>query len=197
MKTFLIALALTASFAASFADAPAARQEPKNSPHTEADKHPSAAQGEQKDERASETKNDGKASESKAAGAVVRRGAALGDSPRVAFKDVLNDPQKFAGKTVIVEGVVERVCKAEGCWMQIAPEAGAGGSVRVTFDHKFSVPKDADKWKFRAEGVFGLKILSREEVEHLVKDDGAKIKTNPDGTANELSFVATGVELWK
>ena len=128
---------------------------------------------------------------------VIRRGEALGDSPQVAFADVLKEPSKFAGKTVRIEGVVERVCKAEGCWMQIKPAAGSEASVRVTFDHKFSVPKDADKMKFRAEGTVGVKTLSKEEVDHLVKDDGAKIKANPDGTAHEVSFVATGVELWK
>ena len=51
--------------------------------------------------------------------------------------------------------------------------------------------------KFRAEGEFSVKTLSKEEVDHLVKDDGAKIKANADGTAHEVSFVATGVELWK
>jgi len=85
----------------------------------------------------------------------------------------------------------------EGCWMQIAPAAGDDKAVRVTFDHKFDVPKDAGKMKFRAEGEFAVKTLSRETVEHLVKEDGAKLKTNPDGTAHEVSFVATGVELWK
>lgn len=128
---------------------------------------------------------------------VVKRGEAIGKSPVVKFADVFKEPQKFAGKPVVVEGVVERACKAEGCWMQIVPEAGAAESVRVTFDHKFVVPKDADKMKFRAEGTFSVKVLTKEQVEHLVKDDGAKIKTNPDGTANELSFLATGVELWK
>jgi hypothetical protein len=133
-----------------------------------------------------------------AAGEVVKRGTPIGDkSPAVKFADVFKEPQKFAGKAVVIEGVVERVCKAEGCWMQIAPEAGAADTVRVTFDHKFSVPKDADKMKFRAEGEFSVKVLSKEHVEHLVKEDGAKIKTNPDGTANEVSFLATGVELWK
>jgi hypothetical protein len=132
-----------------------------------------------------------------AAPEVVKRGEPLGDSPAVAFADVLEEPQKYAGKRVRIEGVVERVCQAEGCWMQIAPDGEAEAAVRVTFDHKFTVPKDAGKWKFRAEGEFAVKTLSKETVEHLVKDDGAKIKTNPDGTAHEVSFVATGVELWK
>ena len=130
--------------------------------------------------------------------APVKRGEPIGDSPRVAFADVLKEPKKYAGKAVVIEGSVERVCQMEGCWMQIVPESGAeAGAVRVTFDHKFSVPKDAAKMKFRAEGTFSVKTLSKETVEHLVKEDGAKIKTNPDGTADELAFLATGVELWK
>jgi Domain of unknown function (DUF4920) len=131
---------------------------------------------------------------------VVKRGEPLGDSPLVAFADIFKEPQKYAGKSVRVEGVVARVCQAEGCWMQITPakaDADGATAVRVTFDHKFAVPKDAAKMQFRAEGVFSVKTLSKETVEHLVKEDGAKIKANPDGTAHELSFVATGVELWK
>ena len=133
----------------------------------------------------------------KAGGGRIRRGEPLGAAPAVAFADVLKEPAKFAGRKVLVEGVVERVCQQQGCWVQIAPEAGSAESVRVTFDHKFFVPKDADKMKFRAEGAFAVKTLSKEEVEHLVKEDDAKIKTNADGTAHEVSFVATGVELWK
>jgi hypothetical protein len=128
---------------------------------------------------------------------VIKRGAPLGDSPLVKFADALKEPQKFAGKTVRIEGVVKRVCKMEGCWMEIAPDAESE-TVRVTFkDHGFFVPKDGDGLKFRAEGELKLKTLSKEEVDHLVKEDGAKVKTNPDGTANEVTFVATGVELWK
>ena len=171
MKTFLVTLLLVSALAASAF----ARQTDKPAAH---DAH--------------------KAHKADAAGEVVKRGTPIGDkSPAVKFADVFKEPQKFAGKSVVIEGVVERVCKAEGCWMQIAPEAGAAETVRVTFDHKFSVPKDADKMKFRAEGEFSVKVLSKEHVEHLVKEDGAKIKTNPDGTANEVSFLATGVELWK
>ena len=128
----------------------------------------------------------------------IRRGQPIGDSRRVAFADALKEPKKFAGKPVVIEGSVERVCQAEGCWMQIVPDGAAGAAVvRVTFDHKFAVPKDSAKMKFRAEGTFSVKTLSRETVEHLVKEDGAKIKTNPDGTADEVSFLSTGVELWK
>ena len=155
MKTFLSALALVACFAL---NADASQDQHK-------DHGKKAAAPASKDE-------------------VIKRGEALGDSPQVAFADVLKEPKKFEGKTVRIEGVVERVCKTEGCWMQIKPSADSEAAVRVTFDHKFSVPKDADKMKFRAEGTVGVKTLSKEEVDHLVKEDGAKIKTNPDGTAH-------------
>lgn len=128
---------------------------------------------------------------------VIKRGAPIGDSQQVKFADAIKEPQKYAGKTVRIEGVVKRVCKMEGCWMEIAPDAESE-TVRVTFkDHGFFVPKDGDGLKFRAEGELKLKTLSKEEVDHLVKEDGAKVKTNADGTANEVTFVATGVELWK
>jgi hypothetical protein len=128
----------------------------------------------------------------------ILRGEAIGaDTRRVAFADALKEPQKYADKTVVIEGVVRRVCQAEGCWMEIGPKAEGDGSVRVTFDHKFTIPKDAAPMNFRAEGTLKVRTLSKEAVEHLVKDDGARVKTNPDGTADEVTFLATGVELWK
>ncbi|HVF55689.1 MAG TPA: DUF4920 domain-containing protein [Pyrinomonadaceae bacterium] len=128
---------------------------------------------------------------------VVKRGEPIGKSPAVSFADVLKDPSKFTGKVVRIEGVVEKVCKAQGCWMEISPEAGAA-TVRVTFKNQgFFVPKDSNSMKFRAEGEFGIKVLTKEQVDHLVNEDGATIRRNDDGTANEVIFVAKGVELWK
>ena len=130
-------------------------------------------------------------------GDVIKRGIALNtESPAVKFADVLKEPAKFAGQRVRIEGVVERVCQSEGCWMQIAPESGASG-IRVTFkDHSFFVPKDSKSMKFKAEGEFSVKVLDKAQVDHLI-EDGAKIERKADGTADEIRFVATGVELWK
>lgn len=185
MKTFPALLALVAAFALA---APAQEQKPapRQPAHGQEEGH--AAGG----EKASA------AEVLKAGGGRIRRGEALGSSPAVAFADVLKEPAKYAGRRVIIEGVVERVCKAEGCWMQIAPEAGAVSSrgVRVTFDHKFFVPKDSEKLRFRAEGTFSVKYLTADEAAHLEKD-GASLKRGEDGEATEIAFAATGVELWK
>ena len=128
---------------------------------------------------------------------VIKRGAPLGKSEMVALADVMSEPQKFAGKSVKVEGVIVRSCKTEGCWMELAPTAD-GKTVRVKFkDHGFFIPLDAAGMNAKAEGVFEVKVLSKEEVDHLVNEDGAKIDRNADGTANEITFIATGVELRK
>ena len=134
-------------------------------------------------------RQEGEAAAAAAESGRILRGEAIGaDTQRVSFADALKEPQKYAGKTVVIEGVVRRVCQAEGCWVEIGPKAKGDGSVRVTFDHKFTIPKDAAPMNFRAEGKLKVKTLSKERVEHLVKDDGAKIKTNPDGTADEVTF---------
>lgn len=127
----------------------------------------------------------------------IKRGEPLGKSQMVALADVMKDPKKFAGKTVKVEGVIVRSCKSEGCWMELAPTM-EGKTVRVKFkDHKFFIPLDAQGLNAKAEGIFEVKVLTKEEVDHLVNEDGAKIDRNADGTANEITFVATGVELRK
>ena len=144
-----------------------------------------------------ETKPEAPAAAATADGRILRGEAIGAETKRVSFAQVLKEPAKYDGQTVVIEGVVTRVCQAEGCWVEIAPKSKGDGSIRVTFDHKFTVPKDASQMDFRAEGTLKVKKLSKETVEHLVKDDGAKIKTNPDGTADELTFLATGVELWK
>ncbi|HEX8196580.1 MAG TPA: DUF4920 domain-containing protein [Pyrinomonadaceae bacterium] len=133
------------------------------------------------------------------AGETIKRGAALGavKAERAALADVMKNPQKYAGKIVAVEGVIVRSCKKEGCWMELAANKDAK-PVRVTFgDHAFFIPLNAAGLNAKAEGVFEVKVLSKEKVDHMVNDDGAKIERNADGTANEITFVASGVELTK
>jgi hypothetical protein len=133
------------------------------------------------------------------AGDKITRGEPLsGEARKVSLDKVLKEPAKFADQKVAVEGVIVRSCKKEGCWMEMAEKEG-GRSVRVTFgDHAFYIPLNSAGMKVKAEGVFKTKTLSKEHVDHLIKDDGAKFENrNADGTVTEVSFDATGVELTK
>ena len=129
---------------------------------------------------------------------VVKRGAPISkDAKPTPLADVLASPDKFSKDAVLVEGVIQNVCEMKGCWMQIAPEAGKTG-MRVTFkDYGFFVPTDSKGMKARAEGVVEVKTLSKKQADHLEHEDGLKLTRNPDGTAREVSFVASGVELRK
>ena len=127
---------------------------------------------------------------------VLKRGAALGNSKKVSLAKVLENPSKYAGQSVRVEGVIVRSCKMEGCWMELAPKQDAK-SIRVKMkDHAFFIPLESAGAQAKAEGVFTVKTLSKEEVKHMVEEDGAKFENvNKDGTVTEISFEATGVEL--
>lgn len=129
----------------------------------------------------------------------LKRGAAIGRAKRVSLAKVFNDPAKYADRPVLVVGMIVRSCRMEGCWAELAVDDGGKQSVRVKMkDHAFFIPLNAAGSFARAEGTFSVKTLSKAEVDHLVNDDGARFENrNADGGVNELSFVATGIELRK
>ena len=156
-------------------------------------------QGELNSKGAPVEKNTQNAAVELKAGQTITRGAALDRSAKkVSIENVLDAPSEYADKVVAVEGVIVRSCKMEGCWMEMASKEGAR-SVRVTFgDHAFFIPLNSAGMKVKAQGVFKTKVLSKEHVDHLIKDDGAKFENrNADGSVTEVSFDATGVELTK
>ena len=126
---------------------------------------------------------------------VVKRGAAISAETKVVpLATVLEKPLDYAKNPVVVEGVIAKACTNKGCWMELVPEEGKTG-MRVTFkDYGFFVPLDSKGMKARAEGVTKVKTLSKKEADHL-EGEGAKLTRNEDGTAREVSFVASGVEL--
>ena len=128
----------------------------------------------------------------------IKRGAAIGAAKKVSLAKAMKNPGKYSSQPILVEGVIVRSCKMEGCWMELAPSKDAS-AVRIKMkDHAFFVPLDAAGLKAKVEGVMSVKTLSKAEVDHLMNEDGAKFdKINADGTVTEVSFEATGVELTK
>jgi hypothetical protein len=58
------------------------------------------------------------------------------------------------------------------------------------------VPTTSKGLEARAEGTVEVKTFSKEEADHL-ESEGAKLHRGADGTAKEVTFVASGVELHK
>ena len=111
---------------------------------------------------------------------------------------VLDDPDRFADKAVLVQGRVRAACTAKGCWMELAPsmQKEAPGS-RVTFkDYGFFVPTTSAGKVACVEGIVATKRVSPEEVKHMEGVGGRFTKKMSDGSAREVRIVATGVELW-
>ena len=118
----------------------------------------------------------------------IKRGAPLSDAKPTPLADLLKSPESYTSKPVLVEGTVTAVCAQKGCWMEL-------DGMRITFkDYGFFVPKNAKGYAARAEGVTKIEKISKEEADHLA-GEGAKLHRNADGTANEVSFIANGVEL--
>ncbi len=133
------------------------------------------------------------------AGGVIKRGAPISKtSKKVALDRVLKAPSKYEGRTILVEGVIVRSCKKEGCWAELA-SAPDKPSIRIKMkDHAFFIPLQSEGLLAKVEGKVMIKTLSKETVKHMIEEDGAKFeKINPDGTVTEISFEATGIELRK
>jgi hypothetical protein len=124
-------------------------------------------------------------------------GAPLGSSPRAELSKILEQPERFENKSVMVEGHVKRACSRKGCWMELSSaDAPGGASCRVTFkDYGFFVPTDAAGSKARLEATVQSTLVKASHVAHL-EEEGAKFSSKaPDGSAREVRLVATGVEL--
>ena len=125
---------------------------------------------------------------------VVKRGEPVPAGNAIPLATVLRTPRDYQKEPVIVEGTIEQACTRKGCWMQLAA-APKTKSVRVTFkDYGFFVPLDAKGMKARVEGVTKTRTLSKAEADHL-ESEGAVLAREADGSAVEVSFIASGVEL--
>jgi hypothetical protein len=105
--------------------------------------------------------------------------------------------KKIAGKKEMkarLEGTIEGVCKAAGCWLTI--QNPDGKAIRVTFkDYAFFVPKDIVGKKVIVEGVAFTSTLGVEALRHYAEDAGKSLAEIEKITApvTEISFEAEGV----
>ena len=117
--------------------------------------------------------------------------------PAFELSDVLKNPKKYSGKTALLSGHVRQACTKKGCWMELsAGKDTKAKGCRVKFkDYGFFVPLDSAGSTARLAATASIKVVSKEHVDHYEAEGGTFSDKNPDGTANEIQLVATGVEL--
>lgn len=57
-------------------------------------------------------------------------GAAITETAFVTIPEILDDPEAFEGKTVMVSGTVNEVCPQRGCWIDLAADESAATVIR-------------------------------------------------------------------
>ena len=119
------------------------------------------------------------------------------DLPALELGEILKNPKKYTGQTGLLSGYVRQACTKKGCWMEISASADPKAkSCRVKFkDYGFFVPLDSGGSTARLAATAGMKVVSKEYVDHYEAEGGSFADKNPDGTANEIQLMATGVEL--
>jgi hypothetical protein len=133
------------------------------------------------------------------AAGVGKYGSPLAGAPSAPLATVLAKPAEYAGRDVRVEGHVRRACSAMGCWMELAESSAADApACRVIMkNHSFFVPTDSAGSSARVEGSLDVRRIEPAQVAHM-ESEGAQFPNKaPDGSAEEVRFVAKGVELWR
>jgi len=117
----------------------------------------------------------------------------------VQYDDLLKSLSKTKKvEDVVVEGSVNGVCQAKGCWMNIVSEKDAQApKMFVKFkDYAFFMPFDLEG-KVIMKGYAYIEETSVDELKHYAEDEGkskeeiAKI-TKP---VSEYKFMASGVKI--
>ncbi|MEO8167968.1 MAG: DUF4920 domain-containing protein [bacterium] len=92
------------------------------------------------------------------------------------ISDILAEPEKFAGKKVLVEGTVAEVCEMQGCWIKIKSSENSDQIRFKVNDGEIIFPKNASGKTALAQGIVTVKTKSKEELiaegEHFAQDAG-------------------------
>ena len=111
----------------------------------------------------------------------------------IASVDFLQDPAKYDGKTVMVEGRVADVCQKAGCWLVLAE---GDKSIRIrTKAHAFLVAKDGTGKTAKIEGLVKSHKVDPKKVAHYESESVNKeiIPEKQAGTDVVYELIATGV----
>lgn len=105
-----------------------------------------------------------------------RYGAAVHARAPVELAALSTAPEKFAGRTVILEGVVKDVCQGAGCWVEVQAADGSSFMAK-SLDESVLLPNDCKGQRIRVEGVVTA-LTAKNAHEHTEAPDHACPKPN-------------------
>jgi hypothetical protein len=108
---------------------------------------------------------------------VLQTGAKLAGVAVVSVKDLLQNPEGFAGKTVRLEGNVSAMCVHRRGWFSVQSEDKSGGVIRVLTSPAFLVPEGSIGKRARAEGVVQLVDIPLAQAKHYAEGHGLPVQT--------------------
>ncbi|MBI5216745.1 MAG: DUF4920 domain-containing protein [Ignavibacteriae bacterium] len=116
------------------------------------------------------------------AGSAKKYGKALTLKNVTKVSAILEKPEKYNGKKVLVEGTIVEVCAKRGCWIEIASDKEFESIRFKVEDGVMTFPIDAKGKKVRAEGTFSMEVVSKEELieqgKKHAKESGEKFDTS-------------------
>ena len=123
-----------------------------------------------------------------AAAPETRLGSGVTLEQSTPIASVLENPERFAGKTIRIDGVATAVCSHMGCWMAVAPDGEKDArTIRLKVDDGAIVfPVSAKGKQVSAQGVV-------EEVKGAEAAEAAGEHAKHDATASkQYQITATG-----
>jgi len=110
-------------------------------------------------------------------------GGEITEKSSTPLDQLMRQPGKFAAQTVRTEGVVSAVCKSQGCWMELADDAGQA-HIKMA-GHSFFVPKDSK----------GHRAIVQGKIVNLPKEDECSAEAREQtGQVAKVQIEATAVE---
>ncbi len=92
------------------------------------------------------------------------QGVTLTQSTKIA--SILEKPEEYLGKTVMVEGEVTDVCQKAGCWLEMTDASAKKIKIKVK-DGEIVFPKKSKGSKIKAEGmVYEIKMSKEDAIEY-------------------------------
>ena len=120
-------------------------------------------------------------------------GAGISLTEPTRLETLLDAPDAYAGKNVLVRGRLTDVCQKKGCWTILRD---GESSVRVRFlDYAFFLPSDAVGREALVEGEVSVRVLSEKDARHYAEETAGGSPEEIHGPQREVGFVARGVRL--